>query len=66
MATVSKQIADEVITGKYPEDRIVKIVRYTNAWGGESYGLIAEGKDLDYYAPSPYVRNPFTYWERPK
>ena len=64
MGTVSKEIADAAIAGKYPEDRIVKIVRYDNAWGGESYGLIMEGQPFDSYAESPFVRNPSVYWEK--
>ena len=65
MGTISKEIADDVIAGKYEEDRPVKIVKYQNAWGGESYGLICEGQNLDRYAASEFVISPVTYWERP-
>jgi hypothetical protein len=62
MGTVNKQIADDVIAGKYPEDHVIKIVKYTNAWGGESYGLINEGQSLDTYRASGFVIDPVTYW----
>jgi len=66
MGTVSKQIADDVIAGKYAGDHPVKIVKYTNAWGGESYGLICRGQPLDTYRASDFVINPSTYWEKSK
>jgi hypothetical protein len=66
MATVDKDIADRAIAGEYPEDEIVKIVKYTNAWGGESYGLIFEGESLDRYHASDFVIDPVTYWELKK
>lgn len=62
MSTVDKKIADDVIAGKYPEDGWVRIVKYENAWGGEAYGL-ENKKTLGKYNPSPYVRNPVTYWK---
>ena len=62
--TVTKEIADQVISGAFPEDRIVKIVEYDNTWGGKGYGLIAEGQPADSYASSDFVRNPRVYWER--
>jgi hypothetical protein len=64
MATVDKKIADEIVAGKYAEDMPVKIVKYDNAWGGESYGVIFAGEPLDRYAQSPYVMNPTVYWEK--
>jgi hypothetical protein len=64
MGTVSKKIADEVIAGAYPEDEIIKIVKYQNSFdGGDSYGLISEGQDLQTYRASEFVINPVTYWE---
>jgi hypothetical protein len=63
MGTVNKQIADDVIAGEYASDSIVKIVKYTNAWGGEAYGLISRGQPLDAYRESGFVQNPTTYWE---
>lgn len=64
MGTISKKIADDVIAGLYDDDRPVKIVKYTDAWGGEAYGLICAHENPDRYAPSEYVRNPSLYWER--
>lgn len=66
MSTVDKKIADDIIAGKYEEDHAVKIVKYTNAWGNPAYGVIFKGMSLDHYAASPYIRDPVTYWERPK
>lgn len=63
MGTISKKIADDVIAGKYEDDRPVKIVKYEDAWGGEAYGLICQGQNLNRYAPSEFVRNPTVYWE---
>lgn len=64
MATVSKEIADDIIAGKYPEDEAVKIVKYQNAFNGEdAYGVIFKGDDLDRYKETQFVRNPVTYWE---
>jgi hypothetical protein len=64
MSTVDKITADKIIAGKYPEDRCIKIVKYTNAWGGESYGAIFHGDSLDKYKASDFVINPVLYWEK--
>lgn len=63
MGTISKPIADAVIAGKYNEDQPRKIVKYTNAWGGEAYGLICKGQSLETYEESNFVQNPEVYWE---
>lgn len=42
----------------------LKIVEYTNAWGGVCYGVCFPGDDLDRYRASQYVRNPKTIWVR--
>lgn len=65
MGTVSKQIADDVIAGKYEDDRPVKIIKYTDAWGGEAYGLVCAHEDPNRYAASAYVINPTLYWKHP-
>jgi hypothetical protein len=67
MATVSKNLADEIIAGNglYPGDhiRVVKIVKYQNVFDGrDAYGIIYEGHNLNAYAKSDFVRNPTTYW----
>ena len=63
MSTVTKKIADNVIAGKYPEDNWLRIIKYKNAFGGESYGL--ERKEtLGKYQPSQYVINPEIYWSK--
>lgn len=63
MGTVTKQIADDVIAGKYPEDNIVRIVKYTNTWGSEAYGLESTWQ-LGRYNASEYVINPSVYWSK--
>lgn len=65
MGTVSKEIADDIIAGKYDEDRVVKIVRYINMVGEPAYGIITEGHDLDTYRETEFVREPVVYWEKP-
>lgn len=65
MGTVSKEIADEVIAGKYPEDECIEITEYDNAFGGVSYGLTYKGHS-NVYTPSEYVRNPRCYWRLTK
>ena len=66
MGTISKEIADDVIAGKYEDDQPVKIVKYQDAWGGEAYGLICKGQNLNTYRETEYVINPTVYWERKK
>jgi len=68
MPTISKKIADELIAGKgmYPGDltRVVKIVKYQNAFDGtDAYGAIYDGRDLDTYTETDFIRNPVVYWE---
>lgn len=71
MSTVDKDFADKVVAAKgvlFPEDPfeppVDKIVKYTNAWGGEAYGLIFAGQNPSKYSPSEFVRNPEVYFER--
>lgn len=65
MATVSKEIADDIIAGKYPDDTpTIRIVKYQNNFdGGDSYGVIYQGEDPLRYHRSPYCHNPTIYWE---
>lgn len=62
MTTVSKEIADKIIAGEYPEDQWVQIIEYDNAWNGVAYGCEHIGS-IGKYSPSPYVRNPRVYWK---
>mgnify|MGYP001602083982 CR=1 FL=1 len=64
MPTIDKKIADDVIAGKYPEDRPLKIIKYTNQWGGESYGLVCSGQNPERYAASQFIIDPVLYWHR--
>lgn len=63
MATVSKKIADDVIAGKYASDGIIKIVQYSNMFGGVSYGLVTKRDDPLRYEKSEACSNCVTYWE---
>ena len=68
MPTVSKVIADAITKGDghYEDDPPVeRIVEYTNMVGELAYGLEYEGRGQR-YDPSPYVRNPRTYWKKKK
>lgn len=66
MGTVSKKIADDIIAGKYADEDgwPVRIVEYTNAWGGQSYGVEHHERHRGMYSPSATVINPRVYWER--
>jgi hypothetical protein len=63
MATVDKEIADNIIAGKYGDEGWVKIVKYINMAGNEAYGAVHRNDDPGRYQPSPWVRNPRLYWE---
>lgn len=64
MATVDKAIADAIVGGEYAEDGATRIVKYTNAWGGEAYGVTFGTQDKDTYMhPTQFIRNPEIYWD---
>lgn len=65
MPTVDKPIADRIVAGNgiYPGDEgspVHSIVKYKNAWGGESYGLNYSRHNA--YTASEYVHAPELYW----
>lgn len=66
VATVNKKIAMEIIAnrGRYADDPLVhQVVKYQNAWGGESWAILYEQDCLNNrYAPSEYVRSPEVVW----
>lgn len=65
MSTISKELANVIARngGYFADDpRVLRIVQYTNAWGGEAYGIEYEGQ-VGKYGPSDYVNNPKVYWE---
>lgn len=70
MSTVNKEIADIVIAGNgfYPGDfhlpPVVRIVTYTNNWGGKDYALIYQGEPLTRYHDSPACHDVDIVWER--
>jgi hypothetical protein len=64
MATVSKELADQLVAGDgyYADDtRVLRIVEYTNAWGKLAYGIEYAGQ-VGKYAESEYVNSPKVYW----
>jgi hypothetical protein len=64
MGTVSKEIAMDIIRGKYSSDRPETIVKYTNAWGGESYGVTFRGEPPGkYMVSSQYIIDPVLVWQ---
>jgi len=74
MATYDKQFADRLIAGNgrllefqepAPDNPAAqRIVKYTNAWGREAFGVTFEGDDPEeYLRETRYVRNPVIYWE---
>lgn len=65
MATVGKDTADSLkASDGYCEDdeRVMRIVEYTNMAGLPAYGL-EYGHQIGKYAASEFVRNPRIYWE---
>lgn len=66
MATVSKDIADRIIKGEFAAEDgwPLRIVEYTNAWGGVAYGVEHHASEYGKYRESKFVRNPKVYWER--
>lgn len=73
MSTVSKQIADDVIAGKYAEDGIVAIVRYENMFNGAHAYKLLFRRDPSWRASMQYMLdgkipsmiNCTVYWTAP-
>lgn len=64
MTTVSKKIALDIIAGKYDDDHPTRIVKYTNKWGNEAFGVTFKKDDINKYHASEFVINPEIYWEK--
>ena len=69
MSTVSKQIADRIIAGDFPEDEVYLIIRYGNSFDGNyAYKLyysqtgIPLLKDIALEIYRIYGDNFMTYW----
>jgi len=65
----NKTIIDQIIAndGYYPDDpRVVRIVEYTNGFGGQCWGVTWETESPDkqfrYDTPTQYVVNPKVIW----
>ena len=70
MATVNKQIAEEIIAneGFYEDDpRVVKVVAYDNQFDGKTaYALIYQHEDYMRYEKSDACHNVRILWEAGK
>ena len=66
MATInSKEIIEDIMAGKYPEDKPTRIVRYTNAWGQTAYGVTFGDEDIERYTtPTEFIINPVIIWNK--
>ena len=68
MSTVDKSIADRVIAGEFPEDKIIAIVQYDNQFNGaKAYKLIFAHQEhmlTDIHSISPAMRNCKLYWKK--
>ena len=68
MATVTKEICEEIITGNgwYRGDpvRVVKVVTYNNMFdGGLTWAIVYPDEDLMRYENSPACQNVKVIWE---
>jgi hypothetical protein len=69
MSTVSKEIADRIIAGEFPEDGIYLIIRYENIFNGDyayklyySYRKNLNLQQVVLEVLRIYGDNPMTYW----
>lgn len=67
MGTISKQIADDIIAGKYAGDGVTKIVTYRNMFnGGLTYAAVTRREDQMRYENSPACDDVRVYWQAGK
>ena len=70
MSTISKDIADRIIAGEFPEDDIVVIIKYQNMFnGGDAYKIVprrqAARQYIDYLLYGcPSMLNAQIYWKK--
>lgn len=70
MSTVSKEIADQIIAGKFPEDNIAVIIRYENMFDGNfAYKIVTRSQATKEYIDyllyrCPSMGAPQIYWKR--
>lgn len=63
MSTINKQIADDIIAGKYPDEGVTKIVTYNNMFnGGLEYAAVHRRENQFKYEESPACSNVKVYW----
>ncbi len=65
MSTIdSKKIIDDIVAGRYADDKPTRIVQYINAFGNTTWGVTFKGEDINRYLhETNYVRRPFIYWQ---
>lgn len=66
MATISEEIAKKIIAndGYYEDDpRVSKVVKYNNAFGGESWAIVYPHEFQMRYEESPSCANVQVLWE---
>lgn len=64
MSTVSREIADAIIAGVYPDDNPTRIVKYNNSFNGEeAFGVTFGHQNKDTYLTAPACRHPVIYWD---
>ena len=65
MGTITKQIAEDIMAGKYAEDKPTKIVTYNNMFdGGLTYAVVFEREDQFKYERSGACDNVTTIWTK--
>lgn len=65
MGTITEQIANEIMAGKYAEDRPTKIVTYNNMFnGGLTYAVVFHHDDQMKYERSSACGNVKTIWTK--
>ena len=64
MSTINQEIAEAIMAGDYPEDRPVKLVTYTNLWGGKSWAVVFEGQNPLKYEQAEACANVKTIWTK--
>ena len=71
MSTVNKAIADRIISGEFPEDDIVCIIRYENCFNGNfAYKILDSRMILESYLEYLFIHcfqsmiDPIIYWKK--
>ena len=66
MSTISREIAEQIAAddGYFMDDpRVLKVVKYENAWGGESWAIVYPHQNPMMYEESHACKNVTVLWE---